>query len=77
MEGSTEDTMVGTAQIGGVATVEVFHETQRLRQRSDSRDASKAIRAQLLSAAVEVLAEAGINPSYPSLAESEDAPAAP
>ena len=76
MEGSTEDTMVGTAQIGGVATVEVFHETQRLRQRSDVTDASKATRAQLLSAAVEVLTEARINPTNPSLCQSEVAPTA-
>jgi hypothetical protein len=52
-------------QIGGVATLDRSHGTQRLRPRSANREAflqAEAVRARIIAATVEVVADGTSNP---------------
>jgi hypothetical protein len=65
-EGSAEHTMGHTAQIEGTATVALSRDPQRLHPLNDSPDAclrAEGLRAKLIAATVEIVAEGASNPS--------------
>jgi len=73
MEGSEQGTMDGETQIERAVAVGTFRDAQRLCPRYDGADASEqteALRAKLIAATVEVLAEGASNPSDPRLVET-------